>query len=478
MGISLCMIARDEADCIANALESVRNIVDEIVLVDTGSCDATREIAARFGARVFEIVWPNDFAAARNESLAHARESWILVLDADEVISKHDGERIRALVAENAHPLYMLVQTTYQRQSATFNWRQNDLPDAEAKGYPGYFESPLTRLFRNDPAIRFHGVVHENARYPDDRIAPISTDIRIHHYGKYISEERKLAKAEHYLRLGFEKCRQHPNLPIAHFELGVQLWELGRDREAIEAFARCLELEPQREEALLACASIETRAGRLAQAIGYYERALKANPANARIYTYMPSLLLAAGELDAAARVIDLARATVPDSPAVLINEAVLHLRRREWRLAELACRKALMLNASECLAHLNLGYALAAQGKDVAARESLRRALDDPETMKPARRRLAELALKDERWEEAIDTMIPIVDSEDADDSALLLFGVACVKAGHFEQARRCLTRMNPSQERPKPDAAALAWCFKTLEDAAVDPAAERKMV
>ena len=90
MGISLCMITKDEEGCIRDCLTSVKDFVDEIIVVDTGSTDKTKEIAAEFGAKVYEISWVDDFSAARNESLQHATHEWVLCLDADEVLAQKD----------------------------------------------------------------------------------------------------------------------------------------------------------------------------------------------------------------------------------------------------------------------------------------------------------------------------------------------------------------------------------------------------
>lgn len=85
--LSLCLIARNEARCLARCLESIRTVVDEMVVVDTGSTDATPQIATSLGARVERFTWCEDFAAARNHSLQQATSDWILVLDADEYAS-------------------------------------------------------------------------------------------------------------------------------------------------------------------------------------------------------------------------------------------------------------------------------------------------------------------------------------------------------------------------------------------------------
>ena len=82
--ISLCMIVKNEEENLPNALNSVKDVVDEIIIVDTGSTDNTIEIAKSFGAKVYYYEWNDDFASARNEALKHATCEWILSMDADD----------------------------------------------------------------------------------------------------------------------------------------------------------------------------------------------------------------------------------------------------------------------------------------------------------------------------------------------------------------------------------------------------------
>ena len=85
--LTLCMIVRNEADMIERCLGSVDGIVDEMIIVDTGSTDGTVALCESFGATVFPFVWQEDFAGARNDALEKATGDWILVLDADDEIS-------------------------------------------------------------------------------------------------------------------------------------------------------------------------------------------------------------------------------------------------------------------------------------------------------------------------------------------------------------------------------------------------------
>ena len=140
------MIVRNEGWILSRCLASVRALVDEIIVVDTGSTDQTVEIAESFGARVYHATWENDFSKARNISLQHATKDWILVLDADEEIRTADHNLIKTLT-ETPGACYLLNQRHYT-DDLRFNNSvscQGEHSDME-RGHQGYFQSPLARL--------------------------------------------------------------------------------------------------------------------------------------------------------------------------------------------------------------------------------------------------------------------------------------------------------------------------------------------
>jgi len=95
--ISLCMIVKNEEDALSRCLNSVQGIADEIIIVDTGSTDGTKEIASTFSDKLYDFTWINDFAAARNYAFSFANMEYILWLDADDVILEQDREQFLAL---------------------------------------------------------------------------------------------------------------------------------------------------------------------------------------------------------------------------------------------------------------------------------------------------------------------------------------------------------------------------------------------
>src|SRR3989344_364212 len=91
--LSLCMITKNEEQFLEQCLNSVKELVDEIIIVDTGSTDKTTEIAGKFTDKIYDFKWCDDFSAARNESLKHATKNWILVLDADEQLDQKSSNQ-------------------------------------------------------------------------------------------------------------------------------------------------------------------------------------------------------------------------------------------------------------------------------------------------------------------------------------------------------------------------------------------------
>lgn len=150
MKLSLCMIVKNEESTLSRCLESVQSLVDEIVILDTGSTDKTPEIAQQFGANLQYFQWGNDFSAARNEALKYVTGDWVLVLDADEVLTPEIIPQIREAINIDD---YLLINLVRQEVGA------NQSP---------YFL--VSRLFRNHPDITFSSPYHALI---DDSIAAI-----------------------------------------------------------------------------------------------------------------------------------------------------------------------------------------------------------------------------------------------------------------------------------------------------------------
>jgi hypothetical protein len=176
--LSLCMIVRDERANLPACFDSVQGLVDEIVVVDTGSTDGTQDYARERGAILLQSEWRGDFSAARNLALGHARGAWILVLDADETLPPRSAAEIRALVARAPAEAFNLITRN--------------------RGHDGRAVLGLIlRLFPNRAEVRFQFPIHEevNSSLAAAGIPIRDTEIEILHSG-YADPATLARKAE------------------------------------------------------------------------------------------------------------------------------------------------------------------------------------------------------------------------------------------------------------------------------------------
>jgi GT2 family glycosyltransferase/tetratricopeptide (TPR) repeat protein len=225
--VSLCLIVKDEEANLPDCLGSAADLVDEVIVVDTGSSDLTREVAARFGARVVDFPWVDSFAAARNESLDHATGEWIFWLDADDRLDEVNRRKLRALFDS------LCVD------NAAYAMKCLCLPDPAA-GATTLVDH--IRLFRNDPRVRWQYRVHEQILPAVRRTGGevCWTEVVIRHTG-YQNADVRCRKRHRDLRLLRLDLAEHPDDPFILFNLGSVLIELGQTVEAVAALRQSLE---------------------------------------------------------------------------------------------------------------------------------------------------------------------------------------------------------------------------------------------
>lgn len=353
------MIVRDEERLLGDCLKSIADEVDEIVIVDTGSVDRTRQVAAAHGARIIERPWTNDFSAARNCALEHATGDWILYIDADERLEVPAPGALRATAAE---PGVVAFRLQFQPQG----------------GYTPYRE---LRLFRRDDRIRFRGVIHETAHPDLEAVAQADgmsfglSDIRLCHVGYE----------------GDLTAKHHRNLPLLEIAVGVTpervfLWVdmaqalagLGRREEAVAACWRAVEAadaypdEKQAGDVTLAWQWLVAMHMPLApdEAARLARRGLDAHPHNHALRLMLANALFLAGE---AARLPEMLEPLIAIDAETFADALVAYDKRifGEWALdllgaayARMGCRNeaALAFRRANALAPDNLAYRIKAE--------------------------------------------------------------------------------------------------------------------
>ncbi len=272
--ISLCMIAKNEERFLAECLRRAAPCVDEIVLVDTGSTDATVAIAERFGAKVLHEPWCDDFSHPRNVGIDAATGDWILVLDADEQLQEGAAGRMREIVEDAGVAGYHLAFKNVYDGGKTLG-------------------VVMVRLFRKLDGARFVNRIHEQitpgllAVGAKDGLILSMTELEVLHYGyqdAVMTDKRKNERNERLFRMQLE---EHPDDVYSLYKYGDFLRRIpGRGDDALATLQACLDrIEamppaapreiPYAAEVAALCALEHARRDRAELASAIVERALR-----------------------------------------------------------------------------------------------------------------------------------------------------------------------------------------------------------
>jgi glycosyltransferase involved in cell wall biosynthesis len=270
--LSFCMIVKNEERNLPHCLDSVRDLAAELIVVDTGSTDATARIATGYGAEVvpfdFSIV---DFAAARNQAIARASGRWILMLDADETLDHASAPIIEKLVALDENAGYFLERRNHWSDSSKIT------------------TDYVVRLFPNQPNYRYRGRVHEtiDASILSGGVRLRKTGIRIDHNFASDPEARR-GKNHWYLEILKEEIAADPTDDSRLDFLAAEYHQLGRFEEAAEIAERIARLRPLDARAHLFAGTYHLLyQSDLVRARADFNQALKLRPGNAEAISFL-----------------------------------------------------------------------------------------------------------------------------------------------------------------------------------------------
>jgi len=260
--LGLAMIVRDEAENLEKFLDLYHTIFDEMVIVDTGSKDNSKEVARFYGARVYDYAWNDDFAAARNFAKSKLSADWVFQLDPDEMLG-HDIARFYRMIEE---PVLAYIFPII-----------NHLPSGKS------FVSENSRLFRNLPEVFYTGTVHESV---NDQLSKIKGNGKtvfvanpnegLHHYGYLkhpLAVEKKLRR---YARICERNLARDPNDGMAHFSLALHYLNEGNEEKGEYHFRQAMIHAPKLTQSHQQLANLYLRKARRC----LEEAVAKTNPAH------------------------------------------------------------------------------------------------------------------------------------------------------------------------------------------------------
>ncbi|MCL1894593.1 MAG: glycosyltransferase [Holophagaceae bacterium] len=346
MKLSLAMIVKNEADNLEKCLQSVMGLVDEMVVVDTGSFDDTINIAKKCGARVEEFVWTDSFAEARNVSLRYCTGDWILILDADELIDHAEHHLIRQAIENQDAYGYRLRFNNYLNSGSFFGIgglaQLNDVAFEPAASFSHLIPGTKLVLVKNQNNPEYIGRIHEELTqwFEKNNYEALPLEATIHHFGK-VDEERELEKMPSYLRLAKKDAVDQPDSSFAQYNVlqsaivlkewptvlesaqaylriegfgpafvylaGAQaLIAMGKPEEALAFLAPVEKLEVQFSPALLVVkAEAHYALGNLDSAVETCLIAIDESPDYTSSYTCLSKILEASGDTENARKILE-----------------------------------------------------------------------------------------------------------------------------------------------------------------------------
>ncbi|MBP2024015.1 glycosyltransferase involved in cell wall biosynthesis [Clostridium punense] len=226
--VSLCMIVKNEEKALPQCLNSINKLVNEIIIIDTGSEDKTVEIAKSFGAKVYFFQWNDNFSEARNESLKYATKDWILILDVDDELFEEDQINFKRLINSNldknliyffeTHSYY---GTTKDENSVTINLNP--------------------RFFKNNEGTHYEGKIHNQLIYSKEKDSLIINSIKVHHSG-YLNDNIKIKnKRQRNISMLMDQIKDDPENYFAYFNLGNEFAALSDEKSALNYYYKSFE---------------------------------------------------------------------------------------------------------------------------------------------------------------------------------------------------------------------------------------------
>ena len=394
MKLSLCMIVKDEATTLPKCLGSVKNVVDEMIVLDTGSTDKTPDIAKQFGAEVHHFKWCNDFSAARNDALKYVKGDWILVLDADETLTTQIVPLIHEAIESDSHLLINLVRHEVGAEQSPY--------------------SMVSRLFKNHPDISFsrpyHALVDDSisailAKEPDWQVGYLP-QVAILHEGyqkNAIAQQNKYAKAQAAME---SFLVNHPDDAYVCSKLGALYVQTGKIAEGFELLIKGVASKQVNDEILYELyyhlGIAYSRLQNPIQAIAHYSAAIKLHiypMLKLGAYNNLGNLLKAGGDLKSAKTAYETALRIDPNFAAGHYNLGMTFKALGLLNEAIASYTQAIKLNPNYAEAYQNLGVAwlklgnlqdsLSAFGKAIVLYEKY-----NPDEAKKLRHSLQEMKL------------------------------------------------------------------------------------
>lgn len=447
--VSACMIVKNEEELLPGCLDSIRDWIDEIIIVDTGSTDRTIEIAKSYGAKIYHQEWEGNFSKHRNYSLDLATSDWVFIIDADERFVADDLPQVRPRFNDpRCQVLTIDVLNIYgdREEKTTF--------------------LPSVRFFRRELNLRYEGIVHNVLDVPTD-ITVHRLGARIKHLGYDLTPEKMQAKFERTSQLLEQQLQENPNNTFAlfnyaqllsgyrkddptrhadkiiglasraielcdvddrnqlhiylmcHNQLAWTYFFIGEFEKALEVCDRAIKLKANYLDLLLLRGHIESKRKHQDQAIEFYRQYLQAQSeydpssevdniimhhvdSRAQALFGIGAIAELLGEEANAKKLYAEAIAANPHMHEIAVRLGVLQTKHGDFNDAEITLARPVEAGRYIREAHMGLAYLKAQKGKLADAELLYRDVLSHEAGYPDAALRLADVLYQQQRFDEA----------------------------------------------------------------------------
>ena len=347
ISISLCMIVKNVEDILARCLASVKELVDEIVIVDTGSTDGTKKTAAQYTDKIFDFVWQDDFAAARNFAFRKGSKDYLMWLDADDVIPVKEAEKFREMkksISENVDVIMMPYAAAFDESGNSIftYYRERIVRNGAGYMFKGRIHEvipPSGKIFYSDIQVEHRkakaGDSGRNLRiYENMKLQGEAFDSRdLYYYGRELMFHRMYKKGAEVLEDFLQRTDGWVENRIdATRQLAACYYAIGEDEKAFSSLTRAFAFDVPRGETCCDIGRHFMDRGKYKQAVYWYTQALSAKKATKfgafleeERYGFLPAISLCIcydrmGDREQAYQYNELAGSYKPESPYYLKN--------------------------------------------------------------------------------------------------------------------------------------------------------------
>ncbi|OPF81395.1 hypothetical protein VT50_0210005 [Streptomyces antioxidans] len=344
--LSLCLIVKDEQDYLERCVESARAAVDEVVIVDTGSSDATPQIARSLADLYAEFPFQGDFSQARNEALRRASGDWVLFLDADEELPAASAWAMPGLLAGASQDVGGMTLARY-------NFFRN----------AGFYVTPELKLHRRHPEVRYERAINESLWGAIGRTGTkvVGSGLILNHFGHCRSLASREEKAARYLATFEAETFRDPSDPFFPAFRALILRTLGRFDEAWNLAEQARVLDPKSPLINMFYGHVVRALGDPERTLAAYEHALSLASEDPALLNMTGVALIEAGRPEEAVEFFTAAGRIDPSFVHTRINLGLVAQAQERWAEAADLFTSAMAANPAfghyDWNAHLEIDY-------------------------------------------------------------------------------------------------------------------------